>query len=322
MTPFSLDRPRAAAAADRYLAHNPPLFSRLPVSYRAVPLGLRTRLLAVAARARRHEGTWPSWPIVQSIDHGLEAPMYAGHRAAFILTHDIDSAEELGLVDLALELDRRHGIASSYGFVPEQSWPMERLVRDLVADGREVYWHDIRHDGRLPYVGRARIRAAFDAVRLRSPWTVELMRTFRAGQLLASRDLISVVGEIFAVDMSIPDTERDGPFGAAAGCGTVFPFRLGPVLEVPVTMPQDVFLRQVYRWSPDAIEELWLQKLSYIARVGGVANLNVHPIWIAHDRELRGVVDRLLEWVTADSAFLVTTPSRLAVELGRSVAAA
>ena len=140
---------------------------------------------------------------------------------------------------------------ASFGFVPRVSWPTEDMARGLVADECEVYVHDVAHDGRLPYQTRDVIRTAFRRLFDASPWAGELMRTFRAGQLLCSPVLMDVLAEYFAVDMSLPDTERAGPYGGNAGCGTVLPFHFHGLLEIPVTMPQEVFLRQVYGLSAD-----------------------------------------------------------------------
>src|SRR4029077_15895184 len=161
--------------------------------------------------------------------------------------------------------------ASAFGFVPRASWPTEGQVTDLVADGCEVYWHDIAHDGRLPWLGKSAIRLAFERVVEGGPWALETMRAFRSGQLLMSEALLEVVAERFEVDLSLPDTERFGPYGSSAGCGTVFPFRPRGVLEIPVSLPPDPYLRNVHRLSPDAVLEVWMSKLAYIVSVGGVA---------------------------------------------------
>lgn len=305
--------PDAIQAADTYVSQPAPLFARLPLSYRIVPPAARMAFLAARARRTSPDGRFPHWPIETRIDRDRAPGLtYAGRRAAFLLTHDVDSPRDLELLDDVIALDRRIGIISAVGFVPHQSWPSEQRARQLVDDGRELFWHDISHDGRLPYMPLDRIRREFDNVRRHSPWATDLMRAFRSGQLLTSRNLLTAVAERFAIDMSIPDTERHGPYGATAGCGTVFPFRLHGILEIPVTMPQEVFLRHVYRWPADMIANTWDQKLAYIKARGGVATLNIHPVWIARrDPELRAVVQQLLERVVSDPDLLVTTPTGL-----------
>jgi hypothetical protein len=309
---LALDRPAATDAAERYLHLPRPLFTRLPVSYRLVPLSIRTRILRLLARIRSAEPRFPAWPIEPSIDIGVSGGGYAGRRAALVITHDVDSRPELDLIEGLRSLERRLGVVSSWGFVPDQSWPTEDQARRLVDEGCDVYWHDIGHDGRLPYLPIDDIRAAFDRVASQSPWAPTLMRAFRSGQLLASTALMDVVAERFAVDLSIPDTERDGPYGSTAGCGTVFPFRFRGVLELPLTLPQDVFLREVYGLSAEETLAAWTDKLAHVKLVGGVAVLNVHPIWANASRpDMLGAFERFVRAAAADDDLLITTPGRL-----------
>lgn len=331
---FVPERSPLTRVVNAYLDNPRPLFSRLPVSYRAIPLGVRARLLGILARLRARPAIeFPLWPIERSVDEAimrawreaaeqdevvLNPPRYDGRTAALLITHDLDSAREIGFVEPLREIERRAGLPSAFGFVPELSWPTEDFARSLVAEGCEVYWHDIGHNGRLPYLGKPAIRAAFDRVSEESPWAPSLMRAFRSGQLLMSRDLFEVVAERFEVDLSLPDTERDGPYGAAAGCGTVFPFSFRNLLEIPLSMPQDVYLRQVYGLSPEDALRTWINKLAYIKSIGGVAVLNVHPIW-ANPTEpaMLRAFERFVGEAVGDPELLVTTP----VVLARLIAA-
>ena len=300
----------------RYLYQPRPLFTRLPVSYRHVPIEWRVRILRILSALDRSGPSFPDYPIERSIDEGLISPGYAGRRAAVLLTHDIDSAEELSMIEGVRRLERDRGLTSSWGFVPRVSWPGESMVRGLVGEGCEVYLHDIGHDGRLPYISADQMRRAFDDVTTRSPWATELITTFRAGQAVASVDLIDVVSERFDIDMSIPDSELGGPYGGTAGCGTVFPFMLRGVLEIPWTLAQDVYLRQVQGLSPDGVLAKWIAKLSYIKSVGGVAVLPSHPIWIGeHDAGMHAAYSHFLDSIADDDDLYVTTPTALRREL-------
>lgn len=311
MSAAPLDRPEVVAAAERYLHQPRPLFTKLPVPYRIVPLGIRTRLLRLMASPQREEG-FPAWPIERSLDQGVTFPAYEGRRAAVVITHDIDTAPELGAIAQIRDWERDLGLVASFGFVPRVSWPTEDAARSLVAEQCEVYVHDLGHDGRLPYQTRDAMRDAFRELFDRSPWAADTMRTFRSGQLLCSPALMDVVAERFAIDMSIPDTERNGPYGGQAGAGSVFPFRLRGLLEIPVTMPQEVFLRQVYGLSAEDTLGVWRTKLTYIKELGGVASLNIHPVWLERDPGLKRVVRELFVELARDDSLLVTTPSRLA----------
>jgi hypothetical protein len=224
----------------------------------------------------------------------------------------VDSRPELELIETLRATERDIGVVSSWGFVPKLSWPSESVAQRLVDAGCEIYWHDIGHNGRLPYLPIDEMRAAFDRVAALTPWAVELMRAFRSGQLLTSPDLMTVIAERFSIDMSIPDTERGGPYGPAAGCGTVFPFRFRGLLELPLTLPQDVFLREVYGLSAEDTLAVWNDKLDYIKQVGGVAVLNIHPVWVNPSRpDMLDAFVRFLRDAADDGEMLITTPGHL-----------
>jgi hypothetical protein len=159
------------------------------------------------------------------------------------------------------------------------------------------------------------IREAFSVIDDESPWARELIRTFRAGQLLVSPTLMAAVAERFAIDMSIPDTEKAGPYGGHAGCGTVVPFRYRGVLELPLTIPQDVYARHVYGLSVNATLELWRRKLAHVVDRGGVAVMVLHPTWCHPGTELWAASQRFLEEALARSDVLVTTPSGVAAAM-------
>jgi hypothetical protein len=315
--PSTDDPASAVRAATRYLEGRRPLFTRLPISYRFVPLPVRIGMLSLLARvAREDPDAFPAWPVESRIDAAPSRIDYAGRRAAFVLTHDVDSHGELDLVEPIRQFERSIGLPSAWGFVPEISWPTEEVARSLVAEGCEVYCHDVGHDGRLPYLDEAAIRDAFARIDDASPWARELVRTFRAGQLLTSPTLMRVVGERFSVDMSIPDTERSGPYGGRAGCGTVVPFRYGNVFELPLTLPQDVFARHVYGYSADETLQLWTRKLDHIVATGGVAVMVLHPTWSNPARpDLWEAIRAFLERIVDRDDVLLTTPMRLASDV-------
>jgi hypothetical protein len=88
---------------------------------------------------------------------------------------------------------------------------------------------------------------------------------------------------------------------------------MGTLLEIPLTLPQDVFLLQVHKLPPDQALACWLQKIEYIVSIGGVAVLNVHPVWVNRTcGEMWAAYQRLLENVAGDTRLWATTPRGLA----------
>jgi hypothetical protein len=316
---IELQRPDAGRAALAYAGLPRPLYTRLPgpIDYRIVPMAIRTRALRWIGRMTpRRPRSFPEWPIDRSLDDGSSKS--EGDVANLILTHDVDTRGELDTIPAIRSLERDLGLPSAFGFVPDVSWPDEAFARALVDEGCEVYWHDIGHDGRLPFLGAERIRLAFDRVGRSSPWALELMRAFRSGQVLMSPELLTVVAERFEIDLSIPDTERDGPYGTTAGCGTVRPFLIGRLLELPLTLPQDVYLRHVYGMTAQQTLELWKLKINYTVQAGGVAVLNTHPMWVNPSRpDMWVAYATLLAWVLDHSDIRVSTPTAAAAELRR-----
>lgn len=299
---WSFERPGAVAQAAQYIHSPRPLFTRLPFDYRRVPLRARVAALrAISLLGRTPSGE--DW--VRSMDE--MGPGYAGGGSALVVTHDIDSRDELAAIPRIRALEERMGVVSAWGFVPSSSWPPKGLIDDLLSQGCEAYWHDIRHDGSLPYRSPSQIRSAFDAVERRHPWAPEVMRAFRAGQMLMSQALHDVVAERFDIDLSIPTLELGGPYGPAAGCGTVHPFRMGRLLEIPLTLEQDVFLLGVQRRSPDQALEIWLRQAADIRAVQGLIVINAHPVWLDE-----AMLRRYAGFLEACSDLPNLTPSRLA----------
>jgi hypothetical protein len=313
----------------RYVSSPQPLFSRLPFDYRLVPGPIRTAGLAMVDRLHAADvaAAFPRWPREPRLDDlraslwagaaervglRLEVPAYpGGNRGAVVLTHDIDSrADAAGIADLRT-LERRFGLTSAVGFIPEVSWPDRAVVEGLVADGCEVYCHDVRHNGKLPYQTGAAMRAAFGRFFESNDYARSLVRGFRSGQLLMTAELLSALGEFFDFDLSLPDTERGGPYGSVAGCATVYPFLVDGLLEIPLTMPQDFYLANVERYDSAAMLRLWRDKLEVVLSRGGVAVVNTHPIWTNPGRpSVWAAYEGLLEAVAGAGAW-VTTPSSL-----------
>jgi hypothetical protein len=310
----------------RYESHPKPLFARLPFSYQVIPSPLRAGILRLAQSVPHDEGgSSLGWPFETAIDvhadaslDAAEEPMWPhGARASLVITHDVDSAPELELIAAIRSIEREHGFPSAFGFVPRRSPPSDAIVERLVQEGCELYLHDIGHDGRLPYHPLETIRRELDGALAPGTWAGEHARGFRSGQLLWSSALRQAVGERFRFDLSIPDTERGGPYGGIAGCGTVRPFWIGELLEIPLTMPQDFYLLNVERFSPTELADMWTRKMDWIAQLSGCAVVNAHPIWINPTRpDIWGAYCSFLDLVAGRNDLWIATPSDIADWLG------
>ena len=88
--------------------------------------------------------------------------------------------------------------------------------------------------------------------------------------------MYEVIAERFAYDSSVVDTGRLAPHARPTGCGTIFAFRRGQIVVVPITIPFDASLLFLgYGW--DAMTALWEEKVEFIQNEGGVAVMDTHP---------------------------------------------
>lgn len=103
-----------------------------------------------------------------------------GHRFAFVLTHDIETAEGQEYMRAVADLEESLGFRSSINFVPEH-YPIDyELMQELRERDFEIGIHGLKHDGKLFNSKDLFMRRAaginhyvevFDAVGFRTPLT-------------------------------------------------------------------------------------------------------------------------------------------------------
>jgi hypothetical protein len=200
-----------------------------------------------------------------------------GNSMAFVLTHDIETAEGQSFVPMLAQLEEDLGFRSSFNFVAER-YPLDHgLIRDLRARGFEIGVHGLKHDGHLfssrrEFERRASLinghLRALDAVGFRSPLT------HRNPQWMQSLDV--------EYDLSFFDTDPYEPI--PGGTMSIWPFVMGRFMELPYTLPQDFTLTEVVgERSP----RLWLEKIDFLARFFGMALVNTHPDYLQDRSRLR-----------------------------------
>jgi hypothetical protein len=209
---------------------------------------------------------WPGWP--------------AGHSFALVLTHDVESQLGLDRVKQVAELEMSLGFRSSFNFIPEGPYQVPDELRQwLATHGFEVGVHDHRHDGKL-FQSLDRFRSSAQRINhyLRA-WNAV---GFRAGFMLRNLEWIHELDVRY--DSSTFDTDPFEP--QPEGMHTIFPFWVGKneggYVELPYTLVQDSTLFLLLQETSIAI---WKEKLSWIASRGGMALLNVHPDYLAFDRD-------------------------------------
>jgi glycosyltransferase involved in cell wall biosynthesis len=217
---------------------------------------------------------WPGWPNEK--------------KFAVVLTHDVEGKAGLGKCLPLMQLEKEMGFRSTFNLIPEGSYSVPQALREeLSRNGFEVGVHDLRHDGRLfSSAAEFRRRAVRINVHLRDWGAVG----FRSGFMLRNLDWAHQLD--IRYDLSTFDTDPFEP--DPHGHGTIFPFwvtrpapsaELGQSLardrgyvELPYTLPQDSTLFLLLKEQGPAI---WLKKLDWIAKNGGMALVNVHPDYLS-----------------------------------------
>jgi hypothetical protein len=193
-----------------------------------------------------------------------------GRRYAFVLTHDIETAEGQSFAPSVADLDAAFGFRSSFNFVPDRYRVDRGLMDELRARGFEIGVHGLRHDGRdFATLGQFTRRATrmnefihdFGSAGFRAPLTL------RNPQWMQVLDI--------EYDSSFFDTDPYEPIGG--GTMSIWPFQLGRFVELPYTLAQDYTVAEV---MGETTPRLWLEKVEFIRANHGMALLNTHPDYL------------------------------------------
>ena len=197
---------------------------------------------------------------------------------AVILTHDVEHKKGYDRVPELMSLEKKMGFVSSFYFVPERDYKVEKkLLNTLKENGFEYGVHGLYHDGKLyssekEFLWRAEkinyYLKDWEAVGFRSP---------------AMHHNLDWIGELdILYDLSTFDTDPFEP--QPDGVGTIFPFWInnkrhnkGGYIEMPYTLPQDSTLFLIME---EKNIRIWQNKLDWIAENGGMVLVNVHPDYV------------------------------------------
>jgi peptidoglycan/xylan/chitin deacetylase (PgdA/CDA1 family) len=285
-----------------------------PLMPRPLQLALRRRYAKRQARVE-----FPRWPIEPILvdrhraalraeldDRGAAAvpviaPWPGGHRFATILTHDVEGPVGVARVRQIMDLERRHGLRSSWNFVGDW-YPIEAgLLEHVRAEGFEIGLHGIKHDCKL-FESRASFEAELPAIHRRlAEWGAD---GFRAPATHRNPAWQEELGARY--DTSFPDTDPFEPL--AGGCCSIQPFFFGDMVELPITLVQDHTLWEILR--QDTID-LWTEKSDWIAANGGLINPIVHPDYLDTPARLR-MYEEFLEYLAAQDGAWHALPAEVA----------
>ena len=260
-----------------------------PIIPRPVQLALRRKYVGVQSAA-----TFPAWPIepilVNAADQYLRETLTASARNslyrialwpdkknfAFAITHDVEMDRGLRRAPALAAVEKRLGFLSSWNLVPER-YPIDwSIVEDLKSAGCEIGIHGLKHDGKLFQSRRTFVQRASRINQYAKDWGAV---GFRSPSTLRNIDWMPELQ--FQYDSSFPDTDPYEP--QPGGCCSIWPFFIGNLVELPLSMPQDHTLFEILGHRDLA---LWGQKASWIEQNSGLVLINVHPDYIDTDERL------------------------------------
>jgi peptidoglycan/xylan/chitin deacetylase (PgdA/CDA1 family) len=246
------------------------------------------RRLQIKARRllikRQGSPEFPRWPLDLSVSRLLRFYAYCvlcaqgrseapfrwfwpdGHKAALILTHDVETAEGLRLAVEIADLEESNGLRSSFNL---GGWydVDPGILRELVDRGFEIGLHGLHHDRSL-----FASRAAFERQRAQ---LAELAERFGATGFRspATHRVFDWLAELpVSYDCSIPHSDPFEP--QPGGCCSLWPFFIGDVVELPYTLPQDYTL---FTLLGERTPDLWLQQVDRIVQEHGLVQALTHP---------------------------------------------
>jgi peptidoglycan/xylan/chitin deacetylase (PgdA/CDA1 family) len=290
---------------ERYLAearrHPPAQLKAYYLLRRFLPRAVRHQLNELAIRMRKAPA-FPAWPIEPALvdfwrtwaERALEAFGATdqwhigfwpdGHERCIVLTHDVETEAGMRRIEQMCDLEAKYGFRSSWNLPLEQFHPVDwKMLDKLRLRGFEIGSHGLNHDGKLfrshrDFLALAprldRLAREHDLVGFRSPGT------------LRQAEWIQTMALDF--DESFCDTEPWEP--QAGGTCSIFPFFLGPLVELPYTLPQDHTFINVLKRDPMPV---WNQKIDWLARRGGMILTLTHPDYVGERRHL-GKYEELL----------------------------
>jgi len=177
-----------------------------------------------------------------------------------------------------MQLEMKLGFRSSFNFVPEGEYRVSKELRmQLSAAGFEVGVHDLHHDGKL-YGSRKGF--ARNAERINGYLREWGAVGFRSGFMLHNVEWAHDLDVLY--EASTFDTDPFEP--QPDGMGTIFPFWVPRpnaketesegYIGLPYTLPQD---STIFLILAENHPDIWLEKLDWVAKHGGMALVNTHP---------------------------------------------
>ncbi len=313
---------------EQYCRFKRPWLSYLPFDYYRLPTVLRRVAANVATRTRMNtRDGFPSFPVEKS----LQALIYVaeqsgtstargrlpkahfvwpeGKRYCVVLSHDVDTEHGIAFMPRIVDLERSFGLSSSWNIVGDLFAPNRRTLDAVYEQGCEIGLHGHTHNLRLPYQSSQCIGKTikhYDTV-----LTAYAIQGYRSPYYLRSPILFSALSSFFVYDSSVPDVDVFSLGVDRGGCCSIVPFRIGSILELPVTVPYEIILHMGI--APEKLNDFWQDKIQWIKEAGGMILVNTHPEpYYLKDPKVLGAYEELLTLLSGDGCAWYALPRDVA----------
>jgi peptidoglycan/xylan/chitin deacetylase (PgdA/CDA1 family) len=250
-----------------------------------MPRWLKQRLRRTMAHRALASAESLSWPVDESLDQlqrfllrsimiasGRSELRFAwfwpdGHPWAVTLTHDVETAAGLARVPHVMELESERGLRSSFNLVAVDYEVPDDLLRSMAEGGFEAGVHGYTHDGLL-FSSR---QVFLERVAVINEYAHRIKAAgFRSPATYRNREWMQELNVEY--DSSYSNSAPCEP--QPGGCGSFFPYLLGDLIELPITLPQDHTIFELLELSDAGA---WTTSLERIEAAHGMACVLAHP---------------------------------------------
>ena len=207
-----------------------------------------------------------------------------GAPSCLVMTHDVETALGVDFTSALMDLDDAHGIKASFQVIPEGRYQIpDNYVQQIRSRGFELNVHDFRHDGSL---FRDQVRFHLQAAKINEYVRIFECEGFRSGAMYRNQEWLEAFD--IAYDMSVPNVAHLEP--QRGGCCTVMPYRIGKILELPLTVTQDYSLFHILG---DYSIDLWKKQCELVLWRNGLISFIAHPDYLVEKRARKVYLDLL-----------------------------
>ena len=229
-------------------------------------------------------------------------------KSLVCLSHDVDDRVGYDNMEMLLNVERGFGYRATYN-IPGMRYEVDMGYLKSLEEGFEIGIHGYKHRSETPFlepeVIDARLKESMERFKGLK------IQGYRSPALRRTERLLSGLEKYFQYDSSVPDTENHTQSRDFNGCSIPYPFFVGSLLEIPITVPQDGVLMAL-KYSPEKILETWKTKILSLKDQGALIVLNTHPDPVFSGKPaMARIYGELLKFISRDRELHVSTLGEL-----------